>query len=90
MQFKPGKTTAALGATGLLLTLALASNHREAPITALDHKADIADMYAFVSYDANQVAGQPPEKPTQRKRPGAAVSATPGRATARWHKPSRE
>ena len=25
------------------------SNHREAPITALDHKADITDLYAFVS-----------------------------------------
>ena len=30
----------------------LASNHREAPITALDHKADITDVYAFVSYAA--------------------------------------
>ncbi len=28
-----------------------AANHREAPITALDHKADITDVYAFVSYD---------------------------------------
>jgi Domain of unknown function (DUF4331) len=28
-----------------------ASSHREAPITALDHAADIADFYAFVSYD---------------------------------------
>lgn len=28
-----------------------AANHREAPITALDHKADIADWFAFVSYD---------------------------------------
>src|SRR5215831_3556561 len=27
----------------------LASSHREAPITALDHKADITDWYAFVS-----------------------------------------
>jgi hypothetical protein len=27
-----------------------ASNHREAPITALDHKADITDIYAFRSY----------------------------------------
>src|SRR5262245_36375264 len=27
------------------------ANHREAPITALDHKADIADFFAFVSYD---------------------------------------
>lgn len=28
-----------------------AASHREAPITALDHKADITDFYAFVSYD---------------------------------------
>src|SRR5436309_13471914 len=28
-----------------------ASSHREAPITALDHAADITDWYAFVSYD---------------------------------------
>ncbi len=27
-----------------------AANHREAPITALDHKADITDIYAFRSY----------------------------------------
>src|SRR5450755_4266607 len=30
---------------------ALASSHREAPITALDHTADITDFYAFVSYN---------------------------------------
>src|SRR6516165_1050100 len=29
----------------------LASSHREAPITALDHAADVTDWYAFVSYD---------------------------------------
>jgi hypothetical protein len=28
-----------------------AANHREAPLTALDHKADITDFFAFVSYD---------------------------------------
>jgi hypothetical protein len=28
-----------------------AANHREAPITALDHKADITDYFAFVSFD---------------------------------------
>ena len=28
-----------------------AANHREAPLTALDHKADVADFFAFVSYD---------------------------------------
>ncbi len=41
---------------GLLLSpaafqLADAANHREAPLTALDSKADITDWYAFVSYD---------------------------------------
>jgi hypothetical protein len=30
----------------------LASSHREAPITSLDQKADITDIYAFRSYDA--------------------------------------
>ena len=29
----------------------VAASHREAPITALDTKADITDIYAFVSYD---------------------------------------
>ncbi len=41
-------------AMGLLLIVppgAMASSHREAPITALDHAADITDFYAFVSYD---------------------------------------
>lgn len=35
----------------LLLTppAVMGSSHREAPITALDHKADITDFYAFVS-----------------------------------------
>ena len=44
-----------LAAAAALLALAGgtadAANHREAPITALDHKADIADFFAFVSYD---------------------------------------
>jgi hypothetical protein len=31
--------------------LGFAASHREAPITALDTKADITDIYAFVSYD---------------------------------------
>lgn len=45
-------------AIGLALSLlmavppgAFASSHREAPITSLDHTADITDFYAFVSYD---------------------------------------
>jgi hypothetical protein len=42
-----------LTATALLAALTPtleAANHREAPITALDHKADITDVYAFMSY----------------------------------------
>lgn len=37
-----------------------AANHREAPITALDHKADITDFYAFVSYSGNQAPNRTP------------------------------
>ena len=44
--------------------VALPSSHREAPITALDHKADITDIYAFVSYGSNQAPGTPPSKVT--------------------------
>ena len=40
----------------------LASSHREAPITALDHKADITDVYAFVSYSADQAPNTTPSK----------------------------
>ena len=50
------KSIKAIVAVALALLLAFpptvpAANHREAPITALDHKADITDVYAFVSYD---------------------------------------
>ena len=41
----------ALMALSTAAPLARAANHREAPITALDHKADITDWFAFVSYD---------------------------------------
>ncbi len=47
-------TIAALVAVSVSTTapqIARAANHREAPITALDHKADITDVYAFRSYD---------------------------------------
>ena len=45
---------ALLPALSLLTTShgAGAANHREAPITALDHKADITDVYAFRSYES--------------------------------------
>lgn len=56
-------SAAALFAVGGASCL-LASNHREAPITALDRPADITDMYAFVSYDGDQTAGETPETVT--------------------------
>jgi hypothetical protein len=37
-------------ATVVLPGVGQAANHREAPITAFDHKADITDVYAFRSY----------------------------------------
>ena len=42
-----------IAVTSLLVTppSGFAASHREAPITALDTKADITDIYAFVSYD---------------------------------------
>jgi hypothetical protein len=42
----------------------IASNHREAPITALDQKADITDLYAFVSYSGDQKPNATPSKVT--------------------------
>ena len=64
---RPALRAAVLGAGALGVIgawTASASNHREAPITALDHKADITDLYAFVSYDSQQVAGETPENVT--------------------------
>jgi hypothetical protein len=52
-------------AAGIAMPTGLfASSHREAPITALDHKADITDLYAFVSYSANQAPNTTPSKVT--------------------------
>jgi hypothetical protein len=47
------KSLAAIALVPLLIAPpgGFASSHREAPITALDHTADITDFYAFVSYD---------------------------------------
>ena len=61
--------TSKIPALALVAGLALpapapASNHREAPITALDHKADITDIYAFVSYTPDQMPNTPPSKVT--------------------------
>src|SRR5438105_8328978 len=47
------KSTVAFTMVLLVLVPAslFASSHREAPIAALDHSADVTDWYAFVSYD---------------------------------------
>ena len=53
MNFKASKSRAAFGAAILLLAAQSsrlsAASHREAPITALDQKADITDWFTFVS-----------------------------------------
>jgi len=62
-----GFTLKVAAAASVLLLSAIhanASNHREAPITALDHKADITDLYAFVSYGPDQAPNTPPSKVT--------------------------
>ena len=41
----------ALALLALIPASLFASSHREAPISALDHSADVTDWYAFVSYD---------------------------------------
>ena len=50
---------ALLLAVQLTVPWAQASNHREAPVTALDHKSDITDLYAFVSYSGDQAPNTP-------------------------------
>jgi hypothetical protein len=52
-------------AASLLPTLtstANAASHREAPLIALDPAADITDLYAFVSYDAANLARSPADR----------------------------
>ena len=51
----------ALLALPLVGSSAFAANHREAPITALDHKADITDVFAFRSYDGDNDSTNDPE-----------------------------
>lgn len=62
MQFK--KTIGLTAALAAGVSLTMASNHREAPITALDRAADITDVFAFVSYGPNQQPGTTPDKLT--------------------------
>src|SRR5215469_6139391 len=43
--------TLAMALLVLVPSSVFASSHRETPIAALDHSADVTDWYAFVSYD---------------------------------------
>ena len=49
-------------ALGIAASLVQAASHREAPLIALDPAADITDVYAFVSYDAANLARQPADR----------------------------
>ena len=50
------RATLAVALTSAFVTLAHAASHREAPLVAADPNADITDVYAFVSYDAQNAA----------------------------------
>src|SRR5262249_26810211 len=54
--------TAAALAVALGAAAAQAASHREAPLMALDPAADITDVYAFVGYDAANLARPPGER----------------------------
>lgn len=54
-----------LALAALLMPVALpahAASHREAPLIAQDPSADLTDVYAFVSYDAANLARPPAER----------------------------
>jgi Domain of unknown function (DUF4331) len=59
--FKPNLILSALLATGIGSTTQAAS-HREAPLVALDPAADITDVYAFVSYDQENLTRAPEDR----------------------------
>ena len=44
-----------------------AASHREAPLIALDPSADNTDVYAFVSYDAANLARAPADQRKARR-----------------------
>lgn len=46
----------------LAINPAFAASHREAPLIALDPAADTTDVYAFVSYDADNLARPPADR----------------------------
>src|SRR2546426_786381 len=66
-----------LAAAALALALGAGSargaSHREAPLMTLDPAADITDVYAFVSYDAANLA-----RPPQERKVTLIMNAVPG------------
>jgi hypothetical protein len=56
----------------------LAASHREAPLMALDPAADITDVYAFVGYDAANLARGPADR-----RVTLIMNVIPARSRAR-------
>jgi uncharacterized protein DUF4331 len=65
----------AAGVLGLALAAgpAGAASHREAPLMALDPGADISDVYAFVSYDAANLA-----RPAEERKVTLIMNVVPG------------
>lgn len=58
MRVREGVLGLVMLGTGLTfgISVAGAASHREAPLMTLDPAADISDVYAFVSYDAANLA----------------------------------
>jgi hypothetical protein len=78
MRHKQRLIAAALTAAGLTATGAiLAASHREAPLIAGDPNADITDVYAFVSYDAENRA-----RPATQRRATFIMNVIPGQNPA--------
>ena len=64
---------ALVAATVMVLSqVGFAANHREAPITALDHKADITDVYAFTAAETARSIF-----PVQQRSPATADARRP-------------
>jgi hypothetical protein len=55
---------ALVSAIPILAGSAFGANHREAPNTALDQKADITDVFAFRSYDGDTDISNDPDTVT--------------------------
>ncbi len=63
VRLRSGPTLLLIAAlTGAGLGTGRAASHREAPLMALDPAADLTDVYAFVSYDAANLARSPADR----------------------------